>query len=315
MTLFQVSFANESEPAAFGAPSLEGCSKAISGNRRFNLKKRSNDQSKMALSSYNSAFLSGLFADVARVSSSQDEEETPATPATSLDDSSSTATEEEIRFDHSLPSKRSRVSLTKSLSRCARSCKNLTEVASPVGVDFFESEAPTSSFDLKSIAPGCSPSMERMNSLHFQLNCVDPSPSPKSVKSVIDIIDMAFPHLPATVSDSSCSRSESPKQLLQQQDLTHASDQQVSDSETSSSPAANDVAATGDKDSYGWFVELDDEDHSNQDLPVDPYKRTSSSMDLAFTAPTAPKRISDAEAEVEWAKAADTVDDVLGDFF
>lgn len=311
MTLFQVSFANESEPAAFGVPCLDGCSKskANSGGRRFNLKKRSSDQSKTALSSYNSAFLSGLFADVARASSSQDEEETPAT---FMDDSSSTATEEEIRLDHTLSSKRSRVSLTKSLSRCARSCKSLAEAASPVGVDAFESEAVTSYFDLKSIAPGCSPSMDRMNSLHFQLNCVDPSPSPKSVKSVIDIIDMAFPHLPATVSDSSCSRSESPKQLLRQQDLTHESDQQVSDSETSSSPAAN---VTGDKDSYGWFVELDGDDDSDQDLSVDPYQRTSSSVDLAFTAPTAPKRINNAEAEVEWAKAADTVDDVLGDFF
>lgn len=309
MTLFQVSFANESEPAAFGIPSLEGCS----GSRRFSLKKRSNDQAKMA--SYNSAFLSGLFADVARVSSSQDEEESPATPA--IDDSASTtATKEEIRLDQTLPSKRSRVSLTKSLSRCSRSCKNLAEVISPVGVEAFESEAPMSVLNSESIAPGCSPSMERMNSLHFQLNCVDPSPSPKSVKSVIDIIDMAFPHLPATVSDSSCSRSESPKQLLQQQDLTQVSDQQVSDSETSSTPSA-DATATGEKDSYGWFVELetDDQPDSDQDLPIDPYKRTSSSMDLAFTAPTAPKRISNVEAEVEWAKAADTVDDVLGDFF
>ena len=309
MTLFQVSFANESEPAAFGVPSLEGCTK--SGSRRFSLKKRSNDQTKMA--SYNSAFLSGLFADVARVSASQDED-TPATPATAIDDSSSTATEDKARFDHTLPSKRSRVSLTKSLSRCSRSCKNLAGVISPVGVDAFDTEAPTSGFDLDCLAPGCSPSMDRMNSLHFQLNCVDPSPSPKSVKSVIDIIDMAFPHLPPTVSNSSCSRSESPKQLPQQPDLTHVTDQQVSGSETSFNPSAD---ASGDKDSYGWFVALDSDDQqeNDQDLPIDPYKRTSSSMDLAFTAPTAPKRISNLEAEVEWAKAADTVDDVLGDFF
>ena len=308
MTLFQVSFANESEPTSVDVPSLEGCAKA--GSRRFNLKKRSFDQNKMALTSYNSAFLSGLFADVARASLSQDEEDVPATaPTATIDEPDE---EEEARFDHTLSSKRSRVSLTKSLSRCARSCKNLAEVLSPVGVDAFDgSEAPTTSgFNFKSLEPNCSLSMERMNSLHFQLNCVDPSPSPKSVKSVIDIIDMAFPHLPATVSDSSCSRS-APKQQ-QQQDLTHASDQQVSDAETLTTSS---TVASG-KDSYGWFVELDDDDHQDyQDLSADPYKRTSSSMDLAFTAPTAPKRISNVEAEVEWAKAADTVDDVLGDFF
>ena len=36
---------------------------------------------------------------------------------------------------------------------------------------------------------------------------------------------------------------------------------------------------------------------------------------LTFSAVTAPKRSSDLDAEDEWAKASDTVDDVLGDFF
>jgi hypothetical protein len=139
--------------------------------------------------------------------------------------------------------------------------------------------------------------MERINSLHFQLNCV--APSPKSVKSVLDIIDMAFPHLPATISDSSC----------KQQDLTQTSDQQVSDSYETSTPS---------KESYGWFVELDDGDDDEHITEVgvfDPYTKTNSSVDLAFTAPTAPKRVSNLDAEVEWAQAADTIDDVLGDFF
>jgi len=57
-----------------------------------------------------------------------------------------------------------------------------------------------------------------------------------------------------------------------------------------------------DKSSYGWFVELeDDDDHDNEDL--------------AFTAVTAPKKNTELDKEVDWACAADTVDDVLGDFF
>lgn len=273
-----VSFFDESGSALVGIPTLDDG--AMGGSRRFNLRKR--ESSKMNMSSYNSAFLDDLFADVARVAQS-DDEENPA------EDASST-TEEDMRFDLTLPVKRSRVSLTKSFSRCARSYKNLAvEVSSPGGVDSFP-------FDATSVSKTCSPSMERMDSLHFQLNCVDPSRSPKSVKSVVDIIDSAFPHLPATVSDSSCSK---------QQDLTQLPDQPVSESETSSDSP---------KESYGWFVDLDTSD-DDEEVVTDAYGRSASSTDLAFTAPTAPKRASNYDAEVEWAKAADTIDDVLGDFF
>jgi len=64
------------------------------------------------------------------------------------------------------------------------------------------------------------------------------------------------------------------------------------------------------KESYGWFVEMDDGENHQED--VDPYSSTNAN--LAFSAPTAPKR-SNLDEELEWAKAADTVDDVLGDFF
>lgn len=282
-----VSFFTESETTSFDVPSLEINSNP--GTRRFNLRKRSHDPKKVNLSSYDSDFLGGLFADVARVAQSEDAgEEAPCLP-------DPTVAEEDARLDHSLSVKRSRVSLTKSFSRCGRSYKNLAEVSSPVGVDTFPTtQAPAT----KTFEPSYSPSMERMDSLHFQLNCVDPSVSPKSVKSVVDIIDMAFPHLPATVSESSCNK---------QQDLTQSSGPAVPDSETSSSSP---------QESYGWFVDLDStDDDETQDLPSDPYSRTSSSLDLAFTASTAPKRVSTHDAEVEWAKAADTVDDVLGDFF
>jgi len=280
------------------------CLPTSGSTRKFHLKKRKAELP-TALSN---GFLSGLFDDLRAQQSEDIEAEKSNTPATA------TTTANEALLDQSVPNKRSRVSLlTKTLSRCAGSCKNFSsQVSSPAGVDDFgENDTTVTSYFTE--PSYCSPSMERMNSLHFQLNCVDASPSPKSVKSVVDIIDMAFPHLPATVSDSSCSRAASPKPQ-QQQDLTRGSDQQVSESETFNSISADDVASG--KDTYGWFVDLDsveeDSDHSDS---VDPYQRNTSSLDLAFTAPTAPKRISNVEAEVEWAKAADTVDDVLGDFF
>lgn len=60
-----------------------------------------------------------------------------------------------------------------------------------------------------------------------------------------------------------------------------------------------------EKSFYGWFVELDkDDDEHNQNH-----------KELAFSAITAPKKNIDLDKEVDWACAADTVDDVLGDFF
>jgi hypothetical protein len=56
--------------------------------------------------------------------------------------------------------------------------------------------------------------------------------------------------------------------------------------------------------SYGWFVELD------KDCNTDPGRP----KDLAFSAITAPEKTT-LEEEAEWALAADTVDDVLGDLF
>jgi len=104
---------------------------------------------------------------------------------------------------------------------------------------------------------------------------------------------VAFPHLPPVVSESSCSSSKNLTQSL----ALHAPDAETNEN--------------AKKESYGWFVvtdELESTDHT-----IDAYKKTPSN-DLAFSAVTAPKCV-DHDAEVEWAKAADTVDSVLGDFF
>lgn len=99
----------------------------------------------------------------------------------------------------------------------------------------------------------------------------------------------AFPHLPATISATSCNT------------LTR-----------NQSDLQSSLAENSDKESYGWFVEMDGE-YARDTTPAI-YESSNKNNDLAFKAHTAPKA-SNYDAELEWAKAADTVDDVLGDFF
>ncbi len=130
---------------------------------------------------------------------------------------------------------------------------------------------------------------DRKDSLIEQLNYVGTD----------DNSAVCFPSLPSSISsskESSPSNQELHKPLIRV----------VSDLQTSE-------YATTTKESYGWFVEIDD--HSNGTTPTttDCYK-SSSTNDLAFVAPTAPKA-DNHDAQIQFALAADTVDDVLGDFF
>ena len=78
------------------------------------------------------------------------------------------------------------------------------------------------------------------------------------------------------------------------------------------------VESPGSSEGYGWFVRIDpDQDESNSEgyNKVDPYASMNKN-DLAFTASVAPVRTRSAEEEeLAWCTAADTVDDVLSDFF
>lgn len=259
---------------------------------RINLRKRSavkgtknrdhgaNSNEFKILPTVNSAFLSGLFADVAVASSHDDDDNEPhAEPPHHVVESEP----EEPR-----PLKKSRLSLARSISRCAKSFANLAEQeticqVSPTGVTEIFSE-------VSSDAPRL-PLMKSSDSLHFQLNCVSPTETAATTTLTPGYVihkagELVFPHLPATVSNSSCST------------LTR----NLSDLQSS-------LAENENKESYGWFV-VTDEVQSFR-ATVDPYANTTK---LAFEAPTAP-HADNQEAEVEWAQAADTVDDVLGDFF
>jgi len=270
------------EPVKDPSPSCVGV--------RFNLRKRvvNDDRREVVLNSCNSAFLSDLFADIACANDSSADDLTQG---------------EDSRFDPTASFKKSRVSMTRSISRCRKSVANLKVMtegvsqdpcASPSAVAFFDE---SSSFSTTKDSLVTTTRLSRVDSLSYQLRCVSSSISDGSEPSTFTFsAALAFPHLPATVSNSSCENLSS---------LTRSnSDRLLSDTETST------------KDSYGWFVETEEEECAIALIhyALNGCKKIASTSTLSFSAVTAPKRVN-YDAELEWAQAADTVDDVLGDFF
>jgi len=237
---------------------------------RINLRKRSSGSNfhQMNLGTVNSAFLSGLFADVAQVTTEEDQPQQP--------------------------SKKSKISKSKSLARCGRSFKQLVSVQEALGKASALMNSP--------VKANTSFFTKRQDSLHYQLDCVSSSScstADASSGGSKEGTTIAFPLLPSTVSNSSCNNNKQLTRVI--------SDLQSSVTDTNSEKT----------ESYGWFVEMEDENTLNNAKPAaDPYAATTTAgvQGLAFQAPTAPKA-NNHDAEVEWAKAADTVDDVLGDFF
>jgi hypothetical protein len=221
---------------------------------RFTLRKRSvpDDQRGHVISSYNSDFLSGIFADIAKAASSEEESDP--------------------NLDVTLPSKKSRISLTKSISRCARSCANLAAV----------SPTPDQGRRLVTFDATKTHRASKKDLHHCVSNSSNEENSPFG--------NLAFPQLPSSVTTEPSAFTLTPKNQGQQPPAT--------------------LETPSDSKDYGWFVEMDDECTG---LSVNAYNNQSQ-KNLAFLAPTAPNGV-DNDAEVEWAKAADTVDDVLGDFF
>ncbi|GAX11760.1 hypothetical protein FisN_7Lh141 [Fistulifera solaris] len=241
----------------------------------LNLKKRSNknDSKRVVLASVNSAFLDGLFADVAQ-----------AQGDSFSDESNSFCFDEcDTRSDPSKSFKKTRLSKTKSMTRCGKSYLQL---------NMPEASTVSSEFDSMFSSTVSPYAAQRSDSLEFQLSCVSESSCDNVAArntAISTTAKLAFPRL---LSVSTCANSSStllPRKVSDLQSLVTED----------SSP----------KESYGWFVEMDDDHYNNSS---DLYKASTGT--LAFSAPTAPKA-ANFDAEVEWAKAADTVDDVLGDFF
>lgn len=309
--------------AAFVPPAPKGAGDTSGSGVRFTLRKRPtrpDDRENLTLSSYNSAFLSGLFADVAKASVLSQFQLLESNKAAGTLDGTSNIIED-VR-----PTKRSRLSLSSYRSRA--SCMNLTSLSSALQspqciseiTSIQESEAPLEKSSQphpesrceEKLSTTASPSdgnLLRQDSLAFQLSVLEGEDSDASTKATLskgdtefkDVAMLAFPNLPATISDSSCYAG-----LTRENSAPHVP---VSETDGDSPLSGQDKES-----SFGWFVDLDVQPQDTASPPEKLLIHSVSTEDLAFQAPTAPKRSSD-NSEIEWAQAADTVDSVLGDLF
>mmetsp|Transcript_7148 Transcript_7148/g.8218 ORF Transcript_7148/g.8218 Transcript_7148/m.8218 type:complete len:261 (+) Transcript_7148:85-867(+) len=122
-------------------------------------------------------------------------------------------------------------------------------------------------------------------------------------------------NIPFTISASSCESENTSSTFNSSQSPISPLD--ISPSDTSISSTLVDP-----RQSYGWFVETDcssDDDNGERDDARADADKFDSVDDLAFFAPVAPKGIrfksAEDDADLAYAVAADTIDDVLGDFF
>lgn len=294
---------------------------STSRNVRFALRKKRNfsersrnDGNTVTLSSYNSDFLSGLFADVAKANVLKELSiELPSSDSPSTDTSCPPSMFDDTSSSHIVPYstnsprplKKSRVSFRASSYRSRASCLNL--LAEAKNSDHSDMSSPKGITEISSIEKS------NQDSLAYQLNCLDESkqkdapstrsvsPSKKAKKVSKDVAALAFPNLPSTVSDSSCeSNNVTATGLTRERCLI----QHGSAPENST------------KESFGWFVDLDDNQDSSPFNSSPKVEKNISCQDLAFKTPTAPKQVADhVQEEMEQAYAADTIDSVLGDFF
>jgi hypothetical protein len=135
---------------------------------------------------------------------------------------------------------------------------------------------------------------------------------------VKDVATLAFLNLPSAVSDSSC-ESSIHATIATGTGLTRVNAQvphgQVPEI-TASAQSSRDRSSG--KETFGWFVDLDEQETKTESnvstsTSCSNNKNVDSDQDLAFQAPTAPKRSTNHVEEMEQAYAEDTIDSVLGD--
>ena len=225
----------------------------------------SSPKSQQFLASYGSAFLSGIFADIAETSTDapQDLVNSAATADHPMEACYDTAPP--LELDQQPSNKKARTSTSTSFSRQ----KSYKCLSSALAEGTVVSEV---------LSPSVISPSPRFNTSTVKFN-----------DQVRELQDMAFPSLPkmpVTVSATSLPHLES-----------GASKEEV------------------DGPSYGWFVSTDDDASDDQNSSSGSmFLPDMNPSDLAFKAITAPSG-DNQEVEVQRALAADTVDDVLGDFF
>ena len=220
------------------------------------------------------------------------------------------------RFNSPGPLKKRRVSFQAPSHRSRASCMNLLAQSQSKGID-----------EISELGKEDAVS-KNQESLAYQLDCPETQelatsngalaisaiasipPTNKGKKVTKAVAALAFPNLSSTVSDSSCeSKNVAATGLTRERYLVPPG------------PApeiAASQSSSGSKDSFGWFVDLDDNEEASAEDFVPPTisDKNASSQDLAFQAPTAPKRATNhVQEEMEQAYAADTIDSVLGDLF
>jgi len=209
------------------------------------------------LSSYGSAFLSGIFADIAQASVEVDPQEFAAP-----------------KSDQPHP-KKARSQVPTSLGRHLRSCRALASQAD--GTSDVEANAALSPASaVVSLRP-------KMPTLKIQL-------FNDQVPELQDVAFPSLPKIPKAISSGSCTISSS-----------------------STTPCNVGEGEQGDSHSYGWFVSIDsDVDFADSTLTSSTGFLPNAKPHLAFKSVANP---STQDIEVQQALAADTIDDVLGDFF
>ena len=246
--------------------------------QRFQLKKRKisldTETFNTEVTNFKADFLSGIFDDLAKA------QEHDKSPSANICAASSI----NLKAEGNLSRKKARI-MPRTMTHCGRSFANLSAITS-VEARNGDSSTPseTSSRGIVTPIP------------QFSSEFPDSTEAAKIIDQVL-VSDIVFPQLPATISQSSCSSNN----------LT-----------PTSMPAAqvveNPILIEGEsdeKDSYGWFVEMESDECKGADGSV--YPDAFKKSDLSFSAATAPKKDSQHDVEAEWAKAADTVDDVIGD--
>lgn len=242
------------------------------------------------------------------------------------------------------PSKKSR--LTKSLSRCTKSFAHIQNCVLPDGHPLIDSSSPASASTLlqcphlnhSSLLDLLSGNSNDLNDDTDTDTRQDPHPV-SSDSAAAKMVDHIFsdsltnihfpdlPSLPATVSASSCSSNNLnlTQTSVQAAQVLETPPQNETSNCSVLEEVEQDCASASSHGGYGWFVEMDEENvrdrlqtiaaasENCRVIAADPQEKNS----LAFAAQktrTEAKKAAELhlDSEVEWAKAADTVDDVLG---
>lgn len=267
---------------------------------RLQLKKRKNQYE--SENAFSTDFVSGLFRDLSE--------------AEHHDDCDGYSDVNEVSYcvdGRDLSPRRKRVKTSGDLLSLSRSCKSISCLTAlsncnddPARDSGSDPIVVTSSYD------DSSPHGRRVSlGKHSSSLYSDATINTDFINNLVDKVlveTLAFPRLPPTVSETSCSSNN----------LTQTS---VHAAQVIENPSISHIE--GDqhdhKDTYGWFVDIELDDLSERADVVSAAQESclalGSADDLSFRAFTAPKKTVELDEEVEWAKAADTVDDVLGDFF